>query len=104
MIRAMHVKEGRAVSEMSIVDTFTKLIFGEEEQYSSAELQTIQALRMVDSNVALDSHRDMGIYLRALGVKEMIALVTQVQEQQASGSSVVLPAMPGHPASGVRPH
>ena len=34
---------------------------------------------MVDHSVALDSRRDMGDYLRALGVREMIQLVTRVQ-------------------------
>ena len=34
-----------AVSEMAIVDTFTKLIFGEEDAYSDRELGIIQAFR-----------------------------------------------------------
>jgi hypothetical protein len=74
-----------AVSEMAIVDTFTKLIFGEEKFFSEAELLIVQALRSTEPNVALDGHRDMGVYLRALGVKEMIKLVSQVQFQMASG-------------------
>lgn len=74
-----------AVSEMAIVDTFTKLIFGEETFFSDMELLIVQALRATEPNVALDGHRDMGFYLRALGVKEMIKLVSQVQLQMASG-------------------
>ena len=66
-------------SEMAIVDTFTKLIFGEENTFSAGEELIIQAFRMVDQSVVLDSRRDMGIYLRALGVAEMIQLVTRVQ-------------------------
>ena len=69
------------ISEMAIVDTFTKLIFGEEEGYCASELSIIQALRMVDANVLLDCHRDMGAYLRALGVQEMVQLVARVREQ-----------------------
>ncbi|PLW68382.1 hypothetical protein [Pseudohalioglobus lutimaris] len=69
------------VSEMAIVDTFTKLIFGEDYQYSNRELMIIQAFRTVDKRVLFDSHRDMGTYLRALGVGEMIKLVSQVQAQ-----------------------
>ncbi len=69
------------VSEMAIVDTFTKLIFGEDSQYSNRELMIIQAFRTVDKRVMFDSHRDMGTYLRALGVGEMIDLVAQVQAQ-----------------------
>ena len=70
---------------MAIVDTFTKLIFGQESDYSDAELRVIQVLRIVDDNVTLDAHRDMGIYLRALGVKEMITLVTRVRAAMADG-------------------
>lgn len=76
-----------AVSEMAIVDTFTKLIFGEETRYSDTELLIVQALRSTEPNVALDGHRDMGVYLRALGVNEMIKLVSLVQKQMASGHS-----------------
>ena len=73
------------VSEMAIVDTFTKLIFGEEGTFSASEELIIEALRLVDHNVVLDHHRDMGIYLRALGVAEMIQLVTRVQTCLADG-------------------
>ena len=85
MQRAYKFSEGDQIGEMAIVDTFTKLIFGEEEDYSSSELQIIQAFRAADANVLLDSHRDMGEYLRALGVREMIELVSLVQEQLLSG-------------------
>ena len=87
MQRAIQGGESSAVSDMSIVDTFTKLIFGEDAAYSNQELRIIQALRAVDNNVALDSHREMGVYLRALGVREMISLVGQVQAQLASAAS-----------------
>ena len=77
------------VSEMLIVDTFTKLIFGEADQYSDHELAIIQALRHVDPNVALDSHTAMGRYLRVLGVREMTGLVGQVRSFM-SGTDMVL--------------
>lgn len=67
-------------SELEIVDTFTKLIFGSAQDYTPTELGIIGVLRMVDDNVALDRIEDMGIYLRALGVKEMIKLVTRVRQ------------------------
>lgn len=92
--------EAAPVSEMTIVDTFTKLIFGEDSRYTAKELRIIQALRMVDTNVLFDSHRDMGEYLRALGVQEMIQLVTRVQRQLASDKGA-LPRV--SPASSVRP-
>lgn len=78
------------VSEILIVDTFTKLIFGEADQYSDDELAIIQALRQVDPNVALNSHSEMGKYLRVLGVREMTGLVGQVRSFM-SGADMVLP-------------
>lgn len=81
--------EGGAVSEMAIVDTFTKLIFGEEGEFSSGELLIIETLRAVDHNVTLDDHRAMGEYLSALGVREMIQLVSRVREQLAAGVAVM---------------
>ena len=88
------------VSEMLIVDTFTKLIFGEGSQYTDGELAIIQALRQVDANVALDSHRDMGDYLRALGVREMIILVGKVRGFMAADRALPVPSAglaTGHP-------
>ncbi len=73
------------VSEMLIVDTFTKLIFGGEGEFDEREQAIVQALRLVDVNVALDNRREMGAYLRALGVREMIQLVSQVKERLLSG-------------------
>jgi len=77
---------GAAASEMAIVDTFTRLIFGEEDHFDAAELRIINALRLVDADMSRDSHLEMGRYLRALGVAEMIQLVGQVQACLAAGS------------------
>ena len=104
MKRAIQGGESGAVSDMSIVDTFTKLIFGEDTAYSDQELLIIQALRSVDGNVALDSHREMGVYLRALGVREMISLVGQVQIQLASGSQTATPLASQPSAASGRSH
>lgn len=73
--------EGVAVSEMAVVDTFTKLIFGEQNNYSSLELLIIAAFRAVELNVLRDTHFEMGAYLRNLGVREMIQLVARLQAQ-----------------------
>ena len=99
MIRSSKAKCNDVPSEMVIVDTFTKLIFGEGAEYSNQELLIIQALRTADHNISLDSHREMGVYLRALGVREMIALVSRVQDQLANGVPVISrpTGAPGHP-------
>lgn len=92
MKKTYDFRSGGPVSEMAIVDTFTKLIFGEEGGFSSGEELIIQAFRLVDTSVARDSHKDMGQYLRALGVKEMIQLVTRVQTCLADGLQAVVRA------------
>lgn len=99
MKRACLQPDTALVSEMAIVDTFTKLIFGEDDQYSTGELMIIHALRLVDDNVSADGHREMGHYLRALGVGEMITLVSRVRAQLSGAASLVRrPATaPGHP-------
>jgi hypothetical protein len=74
-------------SELDIVDTFTKLIFG-DEAFSGAELATIEALRMADHSIALDDFAEMGGYLRVLGVPEMIKLVSRVQLQLCRGGGM----------------
>jgi hypothetical protein len=80
-----------SVSEIVIVDTFTKLIFGEEAHYSEQELDIIRALRLVDHNIAEDDHHEMGRYLRAMGVKEMIGLVTEVRISMAEDTRQIIP-------------
>ena len=89
MKNALDFRQEAPVSEMAIVDTFTKLIFGEVEGFSSSEKLIIHAFRLVDSSVALDSHKEMGQYLRALGVRELIQLVTEVQACMADGLQAI---------------
>ncbi len=84
-------KEG-PVTEMAIVNTFTKLIFGDEAN-SPRELSIIKAFRAVDANVLRDSHAELGEYLRSLGVREMIQLVSQLRQhmKEMAESSVTIP-------------
>lgn len=67
------------VNEMAIVDTFTKLIFGDERGYAPDELRIIAAFRSVEHTVMRDTYQEMGFYLRDLGVREMIELVGEVK-------------------------
>ena len=91
MKSAYDFKPGCPVSEIAIVDTFTRLIFGDEDGFSDREQQIIQAMRWVADSVALDSHGDMGRYLRTLEVAEMIQLVTEVQDCLADGLRARVP-------------
>ena len=83
MKAALDSGAGEPVSEMAIVDTFTRLIFAAQDGFDSSEELIIQALRVVDTQVALDDYSGMGEYLRALGVAEMIELVSRVQANLA---------------------
>jgi|TARA_B110000238_G_C15885145_1_gene335209 hypothetical protein len=93
MVQTMDMEAAAAVDEMAIVDTFTKLIFEQESHYSGSELGIIHTLRMIDDNVTLDCHRAMGVYLRALGVREMIGLVSKVSNCMARGAHLERPSM-----------
>lgn len=75
------------VTEMAIVNAFTKLIFG-DETYTTRELQIIQAFRCVDANVGRDSQQEMGDYLRSLGVREMIQLVSRLRQHINDGEEL----------------
>lgn len=91
MRRDYSVNNATAVSEVAIVDTFTKLIFGEETDFSSRELSIIQALRLVECRLDMDCHRNLGTYLRALGVAEMIKLVGTVRCQLVQTAGLTAP-------------
>lgn len=86
MRRAYKIKEKAPgsrpgqVTEMAIVNTFTKLIFG-DEAYTTSELAIIAAFRSLDGTVARDTYKEMGEYLRNLGVREMIQLVSSLRQQ-----------------------
>jgi hypothetical protein len=69
------------ISEMAIVDTFTRLIFADDSGFDLREELIIETFRTVDANVLLDSYVEMGEYLRNLGVREMIHLVSRIREQ-----------------------
>lgn len=85
MHRQLHVLNGGVSSEsgteMAIVDTFTKVIFGQDADYDEQELAIVAALRTAEPLLARDSFPQMSMYLRSLGVREMVALVERVRLQ-----------------------
>jgi len=101
------------VTEMAIVNTFTKLIFG-DEAYNTSELAIIAAFRSLDGSVERDTYTEMGEYLRDLGVREMIQLVSSLRQQitdcakaasssRSHSKSIQAPQL-GAPASGRDAH
>ena len=77
------------ICELAIVDLFTKLIFGTAVNFSAQELTIVQALRCSDENISMDGSREMGVYLRALGVEEMIQLVSRVKNLLDQGCGLL---------------
>lgn len=82
MRHAPKAKEDGPVSEMAIVNTFTKLIFG-DEVYTASELSIIAAFQAMNVTVARDDRAEMGEFLRNLGVREMIQLVSGLRRYLA---------------------
>lgn len=100
----LDMKDGVLVTEMTIVDTFTKLIFAVDDDYSAVELAVIETFRAVEDNVFRDTVAEMGEYLRNLGVREMIQLVARV-ERQMREHPVTVSSAPGALLRGTqRPH
>ena len=68
-------------TELMIDDVFTRLIFGVARQWDEQELLIMRALSQLDEDVSHYGEFELGSYLRALGVQEMILLVSQVMDQ-----------------------
>ena len=84
---SVDVEQGQ-VSELAIVDTFTKLILGDVDSHDARDLAIIEALRLADISVLNDGYHQMGAYLRAMGVSEMITLVPRVRAQLLRSAEV----------------
>lgn len=95
-MRGAYKEEKGPVTEMAIVNTFTKLIFG-EEAYTLRELSIIDAFQAMEANVSRDSRIEMGEYLRNLGVREMIQLVSGLQQYLATCTNNPLRSIPKKP-------
>ena len=95
---------GFVVTEMTIVDTFTKLIFAVDDDYSALEYAVVDAFRAVEANVYRDSTVEMGEYLRDLGVREMIQLVARVERHMREHPMTQAGAAGTSPVGLERPH
>ncbi|MEH6557537.1 MAG: hypothetical protein V7459_06580 [Oceanicoccus sp.] len=67
------------VDEMSIVDVFTKLIFDAEAVLNDTEVQIVDCLGLIESSLTHSPRREIGEFLRSMGVDEMISLVATVK-------------------------
>ena len=101
MRRAFKEKGQGPVTEMAIVNTFTKLIFG-DEAYTRQELSIIAAFQAMDVAAVGGSRAEMGEYLRNLGVREMIQLVAGLQLYLSSCRNSASQVMRSKPAPSPR--
>ncbi len=91
--RGSQAPDSAIPSEMEIVDCFTRLIFNAGDELTAGDRSILETLSLVDCNLALcEDPAEAGAYLRELGVREMIRLVGQVQEQYPAPGSTPAPA------------
>ena len=69
------------MDEMSIVDIFTKLIFDAQSALDESEVQVLALLTHYDETLLKASRRDVSEYLRAMGVDEMIKVVSELKSE-----------------------
>ncbi len=69
------------IDEMSIVDVFTQLIFDADAVLNDTEVQIIDCLELIEGSLTHSSRRDVGEFLRSMGVDEMISLVAKVKRK-----------------------
>lgn len=69
------------INEMSIVDVFTKLIFDAEAVLNDTEAQIVDCLELVEGPQIHSPRREIGEFLRSMGVDEMISLVAKVKSK-----------------------
>jgi hypothetical protein len=74
-------KDQVLMDEMSIVDIFTKLIFDAQSALDDSEVQVLALLTHYDDTLLKASRRDVSEYLRAMGVDEMIKVVSELKSE-----------------------
>lgn len=87
------------MDEMSIVDVFTKLIFDAQSSLNDNEELVLSLLTHYDETLLNASRRDVSEYLRAMGVDEMIRVVSTVKRvYEKQGELLVsVRSRPEHP-------
>ena len=69
------------INEMLIVDVFTQLIFDAESVLNDTEERIIDCLESIEGSLTHSPRRDIGEFLRAMAVDEMISLVAKVKRK-----------------------
>jgi hypothetical protein len=72
-------KQIAAMSEMAIVDVFTRLIFDADARLNKSERMIIELLCLHESTLVGAARRDISEFLRAMTIEEMTAVVNQLK-------------------------
>lgn len=90
------------MDEMSIVDIFTKLIFDAQSALDDSEVQVLALLTHYDETLLKASRRDVSEYLRAMGVDEMIRVVSKLKSDYEKQSELLASVASRHEHSAHR--
>jgi hypothetical protein len=89
-------KDQALMDEMSIVDIFTKLIFDAQSALDDSEVQVLALLTHYDDTLLKASRRDVSEYLRAMGVDEMIKVVSELKSEYEKQGELLVSATSRH--------
>ncbi|MCR8922436.1 hypothetical protein NO559_06605 [Dasania sp. GY-MA-18] len=83
-------EDSDSISEMAIVDLFTRLIFDADAVLDESDQLVLAILQHSDASLAAASRVDISEYLRAMDVREMIAVVASVKQQYEQQQLILL--------------
>ena len=89
-------KDQALMDEMSIVDIFTKLIFDSQSALDDSEVQVLELLAHYDETLLKASRRDLSEYLRAMGVDEMIKVVSVLKSEYEKQGGLLASVISSH--------
>jgi hypothetical protein len=89
-------KDQALMDEMSIVDIFTKLIFDAQSALDESEVQILALLTHYDETLLKASRRDLSEYLRAMGVDEMIKVVSVLKSEYEKQGGLLASVISSH--------
>jgi hypothetical protein len=70
-----------SIDEVSIVDTCTKLIFGDRKALNETDVLIVAALQLSDGLLEEGTLEAIGNHIRQMGVEEMIRLVGRAKQR-----------------------
>ncbi len=102
MVEMDQSEPGGQGDEMAVVDVFTQVIFGIEQEFSAEQEAILSALRLEESAAGADLY-DLAEHLRSLDVPEMVELVGRVRRRLAEGCATLAAVSGRSPLPGSPP-